>query len=103
MRKSLFFVALTVSLMAAIAVSVFAVLQDQESTQVAASVINSPAAQWESTTGLTAFNESMAERPLDSASVTSASDPEYKGDGSGTKNGVKADHDGVCPYKDSQL
>lgn len=103
MRKSLFFVALAVSLMAAFGASIFTVLQDRESTQVAASVINSSAAQSESTVGSTTYNESPTERPSVSASATGASEPESNGYGSGVKNGVKADHDGACPLKDSRL
>lgn len=102
-RKPLIFVALTISLIAVFAVSIFTVLPDRESGQVAAAVIHPPVAQWESSMGLTAVNESAAQGPWDSASVTSASDPESKGDGYGIKNGVKADHDGVCPFKDTRL
>ena len=100
MRRSLFFGALTIGLMAAVAVSIFAVLQDRESAQAAAAVIPSPAAQWESGTGLTAVNESTGERLYESASVTSASDHYVRGDGSG----ISADHDGqLCPFRDTKL
>ena len=102
-RKSLFFVALTICLIAAIGVSIFAVLPDRESGQLAAAMVHPPVAEWESSSGLTAVSESTAEGPWESASVTSTSDPESGGAGYGVKNGIKADHDGVCPFKDSQL
>ena len=100
MGKSLFFVALTISVIAALAVSIFTVLQDRESAQVAAAVIHTPATQLESSMGLPAVNKSTAEGPWESASVTYATDPYSKGDNG---SGLKADHDGVCPFKTTQL
>ena len=100
MRKSLFFVVLTISLMAALAVSIFTVLQERESAQVAAAVINPPATQLVSSVGLKAVNKWMAEGPLGTASATYATDPYSNGDDG---SGIKADHDGVCPFKNTQL
>ena len=100
MRRSLFFVALTIGLMAVVAVSIFAVLQDRESAQAAAALIQPPAAQVKSGMGLTAVNESTGDRLYESASVTSASDHYLRGDGSG----ISADHDGeFCPFRDTKL
>ena len=100
MRRSLSFVALTIGLMAAGAVSIFAMLQDRESAQAAAAVIPPPAAQWESGMGLTAVEESAGERLYESASVTSASDHYFRVDGSS----FSADHDSeLCPFKDAKL
>ena len=100
MRRSLFFVALSIGLMAAVAVSIFAVLQDRESAQATAAVIPPSAAQWESGTGLTVVNESTGARIYESASVTSSSDRYFRGDVSG----ISADHDGqLCPFKDTKL
>ena len=99
MRKSLFFMALAISLMAAVAVSIVAVFPDGESGQVAAAVTQPTVAQVEISMGLKAVEESPANGPSESASVTSASGPEskaYRDDG-------RAEHAGVCPFKDSQL
>lgn len=99
MRRSLFFVALTISLMAAIVASIFTVLQDRESAQAAAAVVDPPAAQLESAALWTAVDES-ADRRFESVSATSAPDHYTRGDGSG----ISADHDGeLCPFKDTNL
>ena len=99
MRKSLFFGALAISLMAAFAVAGFNMLQDRESGQVAAAVTQPLGADGESSIGSAVINESPSWGPKEYASFTSVSGPKYRGD----VKGLKADHGGFCPFKGSEL
>lgn len=99
MRKSLLVVAVTIGLFAAIVAWLFTVFQEQESGQVAAAVIQPPAAQVEGADSLTAVDE-LAGGTLESVSVRSVSGRYSRGDGSG----ISADHDGeLCPFKNAKL
>ena len=99
MRKSLLAVALTIGLFAAIVASIFTVFQEKESGQVAAAVIQSPAAQVDGASSLAAVDE-LAGRTSESVSVRSVSGHYTRGDGSG----ISADHDGeLCPFKSTKL
>ena len=99
MRKSLFLMALAISLMVAFAVSIVTVFQDGERGQVAAAVTQPSVDQAEFSIGSKAVDYSPANGPSGSASATSASDSEYQG----YRDDGTLEHDGVCPFKGSQL